>query len=214
MASLQDLQARIESLHGVSTRLDVREFVVDDAARKEIPGAREGLPEQLFIREAEQDLELALYVAPQVMQRLQTDDPEVRLHGGNLDSYCVALEGVSHFVLVVWRASIGRPVSALEMELQAEVDKFVTAWLLLDAQGQARARTHAALSRQLFECFELREDVPTEESDRYHVANRAAQRYCRRLANRYAGDRDTEALTRDVRAFYRSGLAEKLRIAA
>ena len=40
--------------------------------------------------------------------------------------YCTALEGVSHFHYLVWSLARGRNVSLLELELQAEVDKYAT----------------------------------------------------------------------------------------
>ena len=39
---------------------------------------------------------------------------------------CKVIEGLSHFNYVVWRAGCERALSLLELELQAEVDKFVS----------------------------------------------------------------------------------------
>ena len=104
MAVLTDLQRSIESLHDVQSNLDVSEYVVDDDMRRDIPGAREGLPEQLFVSTYEGAVEMALYVAPSIVAQLESDPPHARLHAGNLESFCIALEGVSHFVMVAWRA--------------------------------------------------------------------------------------------------------------
>jgi hypothetical protein len=211
MRVLGRLQTAIEDLHAVETDLDVRAYVVDDETRRSIPGAREGLPEQLFVREAQDGLELALYIDPAVVARLENDRPHRRLHDGNIESFCIALEGVSHFVLLAWRARIGRPISPLELEIQAEVDKFVLAWLLLARQGQRLDRTAPRLARQLFERFELRDAVPPAEASRYETANRVAKEYCRSLALRFGLDRNDRRIRRDVRRYYRRGLAEKMR---
>lgn len=207
------MQRAIEHLHGAPSGLDVRAYVVDDETRREISGAREGIPEQLFVRESEGDLEMALYVAPDVVERLEHDDPFARLHQGNLEPFAVALEGVSHFVLVAWRASRERPVSLLELEIQAEVDKFVVTWFLLSRQGQPLASTAMPLIEQLFESYELHEELTAEESDRYETASRVALRYCYTLVRCYQQHRDLGRVRRSVRHFYRKGLAEKLRAA-
>src|SRR6202030_239021 len=61
--------------------------------------------------------------------------------------YCTALEGVSHFVYSTWRLGRDLPVSLLELETQAEVDKYaVTVFLLADQQGGGYpAQVHARL---------------------------------------------------------------------
>lgn len=207
------LQASIEALHDVETGLDVRDFIIDDSVREGIPGARQGIPEQLFIRETPEAVDLALYIAPDVVAQLEADPPSQRLHGGNLEAYCIALEGVSHFVLYTWRAVQTLQVSALELELQAEVDKFVTAWLLLAEQGAPRDTAAAQLKKQLFERYELRPELEPEEASRYHTATKAAASYCERLVKRYARDPEPRRIYADVRGYYRRGLLEKLRAA-
>ncbi len=213
MAILPELQAVIETLHDVRTDVDVRTFLVDDETRAAIPGGKSGLPEQLFVREDTDGVALGLYIDPEVVSALERDHPERHLHAGNLESYCIALEGISHFVFLIWRTSIGRPVTRLELEIQAEADKFVTAWLLLDRQGQPRHATAEPLLVRLFEAYALRDEVAGDEADRYHTATRTALRYCRSLARRYALDPDSSRVEQAAREFFRQGLADKLRAA-
>jgi len=213
MRILGALQNAIEKLHAVDTFLDVRAYIVGDEVRDCIPGARSGLPEQLFVRDDGDAVEVALYLDPDVLHRLERDHPHRRLHGGNLESYCIALEGISHFVFLVWRARLGRPVSALELEIQAEVDKFVTAWLLLSAQGQSLFAAANMLRRRLFESYGLRSGLSAEETRRYHTANRVARAYCGSLVRRFGRDSESSRIKKDVRTFYRRGLAEKFRAA-
>ncbi len=63
-------------------------------------------------------------------------DPHRALTEDNLADYCTALEGVSHFVYSTWRLERDLPVSLLELETQAEVDKYaVTVFLLAGQKG-------------------------------------------------------------------------------
>jgi len=213
MTMLRRMQRVIERLHGAPSGLDVRAYVVDDAVRAEIPGARIDIPEQLFVRESDEGLELALYIEPRLVSQLERDNPFARLHPGNLEPYAVALEGVSHFVLVAWRAARGRPVSLLELEIQAEIDKFVVSWLLLARQGQPLLATATPLIDRLFANYALHDALDDEESDRYDTANRVARRYCTHLARCYKRHRDFSRVRRSLRGFYRKGLADKLRAA-
>lgn len=210
---LEPIQSTIESLHDVATQMDVRAFVVDPETWEKLPGARRDLPEQLFVTgmNSAEEVGLALYIDPDVMAALRSDDPWECLHGGNLQHFCIALEGVSHFVLLTWRGMAGGSVSPLELELQAEVDKFLSAWLLLGEQGAHWEPAGRLLLRWLFGSYALRESVVGDEADRYVVASRAAESFCRQLVERHARRADTEGLKTDARKFYRRGLTDKLR---
>ena len=210
---LSALQCLIERLHGTSAGLDVRSFLVAEASWRELPGARAGLLEQLFVREGAEGMDLGLYLAPEVVRGLTHDNPQRCLHAGNLELFCIALEGVSHFVLVAWRATIGRPVTPLELEMQAEVDKFVAAWLLLAEQGQPLISSAEPLMRQLFAAYALSSATPTEERERYLVASRVAQRFCLGLAKSFSYDVDGGRIQRAVHRFVRQELCEKRRAA-
>ena len=72
------------------------------------------------------------------LSRLEAADPHRALTENNLADYCTALEGVSHFVYSTWGLERDMPVSLLELETQAEVDKYaITVFLLAAATGGA-----------------------------------------------------------------------------
>jgi hypothetical protein len=210
---LRALQCELEALHAVDTQLDVDAYSIDDEVRKSIPQAIDGLVEQLFVRDEGDALEIALYVAPHVLARLHKDDPRQHLHPGNFEAFCIALEGVSHFVFLAWRADLGRPVTALELELQAEVDKFVVSWLWVLSGRAHPAITADSLLAQLFDGYALHDDVPLEQHERYAVASRAAHNICRRLVQQ-AGDKpQVRTIMQAARLYFRRGLSEKLQAA-
>lgn len=211
MAVLSDLQGLLEGLNAVTTELDVHEYLIDSDTHASIPGAHLDLPEQLFVLEVDDSVELALYIESGVLTHLEGDEPGQSLHNGNLESFCIALEGVSHFIKVVWSAQLGRGISALELEIQAEVDKFLVAADLLQRQGMLRRDAGQALTRLLFEHYEIRDDVPRDEIERYHTASKVARNFCETLLGRYSGDASSHRIVRDARNFYRCGLTEMLR---
>ena len=95
----------------------------------------------------------------------------------------LALEGVSHFHYLCWNASYDKSVTLLELELQAEVDKYVTVLMLLGAQG---SRTDSgAIHQRLFDEIHFRGDLPVEHLTRYQDANYYAAKYCRALSEHY-----------------------------
>jgi len=124
------------------------------------------------------ELALSLYLDPALLQRLAAADPLDRLHGGNVADCLTALEGVSHFLYVVWNASHDRSVTLVELEMQAEVDKFiVTHWLL---RRQVPGHFPLELRRVLFERARIDPNVGSR-AGLYREASGYAGRFCRYL---------------------------------
>jgi len=210
---VRQMQASLEELYDVAIDLDVGEYIVTKDVKAIIPGAIEGIPEQLFIAQHDDEVELALYISPEVINTLNSDAPQRRLHAGNLEDFWIALEGVSHFTFLVWRTQLGRPVSHLELELQAEVDKFIRSWILLSEQGCPIGTSGRALCRALFDSYEVRNDIPAEQVETYRLASTAAERFCRKLTETYTSPRDFKSVRSEARDYYRQGLAQKMRVA-
>ena len=88
----------------------------------------------------------------------------------NLADYCTALEGVSHFHYFVWSAARARNVSLLELELQAEVDKYASALRLTLEQREGRVPRE--LFHRLFDGASFLPHLTDAERRRYEEAHR------------------------------------------
>jgi hypothetical protein len=210
-ATLASLQGALAEIYDLPAIPDVVQYLMTDrAAMRWIDAARDS-DEQLFLAQEEDALALALYIDAQVLERLAQRDPFEALTEHNLADYLTAAEGVSHFVYVAWNAGFDKPVTLLELELQAEVDKYVLcAWLLRD---QGSGRFPRELHRVLFERAHVDAAAAADRVRLYHTASSYAGRFCRRVAAGLA--RGTRGATRDLvaelRRFYRWGNAKKLR---
>jgi hypothetical protein len=200
---LAAVQRGLEALYRVETELCVDDFVIDRATRDALAPAR-APREQLLVAERDGELELALYVDPAVLAELAARDPRRGLDQDNLQAFVLAVEGVSHFVYVAWRARQGRPVSALELELQAEIDKFVACAL---APGGLDV---FELKRRLFERFQLERGMDAGERERYTVANENARAFAGELTDRYLERGAVPEMLAELRRFYRQGIDGKL----
>lgn len=206
---LSRLQRGLETLYRVETHLDVDAFVVDATARGEaLMGGTPRRPrEQLLIRHSYPDsVGLGLFIDGEALENLERHDPARGLHEANFSDFCLALEGVSHFVYVALRAAQDRGVSELELELQAEVDKFVSCVLLVDADGAGSTE----VSRRLYDDVSYHDDLDGDEHDRYRTANDEARRYAGSLERRYLREQRVPDMLGELRTFYRLGLEEKL----
>jgi len=211
---LHGLQSLLGRLYDVELNYDVYDFLVTD--RRALRGltaaedARAG-EEELLLAETADGAGVALYLDPELLRRLEGADPVGALTEGNLADYCTALEGVSHFVYTTWRLDRDLPVSLLELETQAEVDKYaVTVFLLAGQQGGSYP---AQVHPRLFDRVSFDAHLKPDQYHRYRTAHRCAAHYCRRLEHRYVsrGQARIEALVRELRKFYRLGSTAKLR---
>jgi hypothetical protein len=211
---LRELQGMLAGLYDAPAEHDVHDFLITDAAHVAALQGAAGAPptdEQLLVAEDEDGLELSLYVDRAVLERLIERCPLRALSDENLADYCTALEGVSHFHYVVWSAVRARTVSLLELELQAEVDKYANALQLLLAQRGGRFP--GELFERLFDGASFLPTLTPEQRDRYEEAHCYAARFCRRLEERFLRRRQArpEAMVAELRAFYRLGRHAKLR---
>ncbi|HEY2401462.1 MAG TPA: hypothetical protein VGI23_13985, partial [Steroidobacteraceae bacterium] len=160
--------------------------------------------------EGEGEIAMSLYLDPRLLERLDRADPMERLHDGNVADYLTALEGVSHFVYLAWNAGHDKPVSLLELEMQAEVDKYVGSYWLM--RRQLPDRFPAELLRLLFERTRIDPELAAGREGMYREASRYAEMFCRRLERSLRGARgplQAEVLT-ELRRFYRLTNARKV----
>jgi hypothetical protein len=205
---LHGFQDLISSLYALDLAYEVDDFVTTDTdlVRALDAGGRE-LDEKLLIAETDGEADVSLYLDPGVLERLAQSDPLEKLDADNLEDFWTAFEGVSHFTYYAWNAQLEKSVTLLEMELQAEVDKYVATTLLLARQGHRPPR---GLHHWLFEMPRLDERLDGDERDRYRRANRYAGKYCRKLAPVIASGSAGDATRAELRRFYRLSQPSKI----
>jgi hypothetical protein len=192
------IQARLSRLYGIGEAPPVDDFIeASDQADREVL--------VIVDRGAEGEVELSLRL------------PRSAVEGHpSFDQLCQIVEGVSHFLYVVERARRELPATQLELELQAEVDKYV-----LLAHGPALAAgpsrfepERAARIRQtLFDRVRYVDPAGTVTGDRYRFANDLAAGFAARLERRFARHGRFEQMRAALRRFYCAGQAEKIELA-
>jgi hypothetical protein len=127
----------------------------------------------------------------------------VRLTQENVADYWTALEGVSHFLYFAWNAGHDKPVTLLELELQAEIDKYVASYLLLKKQFPDRFPSE--LLHVLFERTRIDSQLAKGREHLYRAATRHAEKFCRRLAQSLKESHSAleNGVLAELRRFYR-----------
>jgi hypothetical protein len=185
------VQAALERVYQLDRVADVGDYLEE---------AEVGERETLLLREADDGtLEVTL--------RLPALEGEA-----GLDTLCQIIEGVSHFVYVVERARLKREATQLEMELQAEVDKWVVLAASVASRGPLDVDRSADLRWRLYERVSFEHDEASERGERYRVANDAAHRFVRRLERDFVGSARFDEMRVELRRFFHVGQEDKLRL--
>lgn len=210
---LRRMQSLLARLYDVNVQHDPEEFLIADREHlSRILGAdaSEVSDEHVFIVDGPDGIRIGLFIDRDVLARLAARDPLRALDEQNLQDFCTALEGVSHFHYLLWCLDRERSVSLLELELQAEVDKYASALMLLTQQraGEFPRTLHATMFDRVSYMPQLEAGV----RERYEAANRHAARFCRDLDDRYLRRRQSrpEAWVSELRKFFRCGHQQKL----
>ena len=190
----------LEALYQPDSGLDPRDHV------RLLDGAIDGAQELLLLRESAGELEVALLLDRALLHRL---DAAALLDDTRLGETLPIVEGLSHLCYLAEAARRNRPVSGLELETQAEVDKLA---LTLLARWPTAHADFDALVERLYRRFSLR-PMSAPMTERYQTANRLALAFSRRLRP-HVHARRLPALRHALREFWHSSMANKHALAS
>jgi hypothetical protein len=212
---LRQLQELIGGIYDVSVTHDVYDFLVTNREHLPLAVRDSASDEELIVAEEHDAVGVSLYLDPALLERLRQSNPMERLNESNVGDYWTALEGVSHFLYFAWNAGHDKPVTLLELELQAEIDKYVASYLLLKRQFPGRFPVE--LLHVLFERTRIDPQLAKGRENLYRAATRHAEKFCRRLAHSLSEARPAAAdsemgsgVLAELRRFYRLTDARKL----
>jgi len=206
---LEKLQQQLNDTYQTEHGHDVRQFLITDQVLAQTLSDSTlltGGDETLLIHEEDDGVSLSLFLEKNMLERLEAANAVEELGSEQLDDLCKVIEGLSHFNYVVWKAERDRPVTLLELELQAEIDKFVSTMQLAKAQNDSELEN--SLFQRLFDSVSFRKDLDNEQAERYRAANEYAARFCRNLRSRLKEGGD--AALNELRQFYRLQFPEKI----
>ncbi|MFN0061030.1 MAG: hypothetical protein ACKVPX_00730 [Myxococcaceae bacterium] len=204
---MQRVQRHLEAIYGLDEGFQAADFVVDDETAMSLGATGRAAEELLMAHAPDGSIEVALFFSQTLREALEScvDAPE-RLTAEALGAFCQLTEGVSHFLYLGHVTDAGRSLSLLEMETQAEVDKFATCVLMRWQSGRGAEELH----HRLFESVDYVSGLSANERWRYREANRVSGAYCRGLL-RHVRARRLDRFLSDLRYAYRLGAHAKLR---
>ncbi|MGI9286202.1 MAG: hypothetical protein ACR2P1_12510 [Pseudomonadales bacterium] len=206
---ISELQNHLSDIYKVDPGYDVADFLITDPR---VAGALGGdgllanTEETVLLQEDSDGLAISVFLDSELLTRLQAHDPLRLLTANQLKDLWTVLEGISHFSYLAWSARKNRRVSLLELEMQAEIDKFVSALFL--AVDQEDSELVDNMHHRLFDEIDFHNDLDDDQRERYAVANAYAARFCHGLRNRIANDSDLGL--QELRRYYRMSQCDKI----
>jgi hypothetical protein len=192
------IQAELSAFYGLDEAPAVDDFIeLCDEGR-----------EVLLVRDLDGEIELLLRLPRRALE------PGRR---PSFDDLCQVVEGVSHFLYMAERARRELPATELELELQAEIDKYVIfahgAGLTVDGRRRRSLEAAARIRARLYEQVTYLCPEGTERGERYRLANGLAARLAGRLEASFARHGRFEQMRAMLRRFYDAGQTEKIELA-
>ena len=206
---LAQLQDHLTRIYRADPGYNVNDFLITDPTIAGIIGDGSLIPdteESLLLQEDKDGLALSLFLDHAMLTRLRNANPLLELKVNQLNDLWTVLEGISHFNYIAWRARKNRGISLLELEMQAEIDKFVSTFFL--ALSQEDCDFSVKLHGWLFDKVKFNPRLSREQRERYTTANNYAARFCYGLRKRLA--RDSREGLHELRYFYRLSQPDKI----
>jgi hypothetical protein len=209
--TLRVLQQQLEHIYEFTNPYNIESFVITDVelARLLDTSVRaRDIPEKLLLQQRGDDLDISLYLDQALVERLRAHNLHEQLRTQHLADFWTVVEGISHFSYLIFNARYKRSITLFEMELQAEVDKYVSAAALFARQNTGRIPED--LHSTLFANPRFDETLDTTEYERYRLANEYAGIYCAALHDHFISNKSNRLATNEIRRFYRLLHSQKI----
>ena len=214
---LEAVRGLLERTYRMRTSVaDLGSFVIGDLGYRELYGSEHSALDvgsaagaslaKTLVRETVGGTAVCVYFPDSLIRCLEDFPPQHGLGAQNLDAFATFVEEIDHLLVIAERTLERRPVSLFELELHANVSKYlVLARFLAGSRDGLEAAKRLWLRHRLFEGIRFCDEDPAVR-DRY----RDAARWAQRLLHGLSSLRSTERIAA-LRQFHTSSLSEQLR---
>ncbi len=210
---LHHFQHTLVRINDLGSLPQVGDFLTCEEKAAAWVGAETHRGEVLIVHSApDTDVEVGLFLAPSLIESFaRWSEAPFPCAAERWRHVGAVIEGLSHFNLLCHAAAFERPLTQLELEIQADIDRFsLLAWLLHSRNERAFMRHNPAeLWAFLFDAPNLRDAPGSVEWKRYRTAFRCSRALTRAMLPLLAAER-WQAFLQRLRSLYRLPLAAKL----
>ncbi len=213
---IKELQRKIEKTYALDTGItNIEQYIIGDKGYKEFY-AKEEISTvvksysgaKVLIRDTEDALKVSIYYPDELIRKLESNDPRLGLHDDNIDLCASFVEELDHFLFIAQNYKQNRPFSLLELELQANVTKYLVLKYFIALQNRSIKLSKFDKEYIRYHLFYKRKyDIEdTAERKRYEDAGKFGMMYIKHIDLLPQEDR-----LRDLRQFSRMTCPSKIR---
>ncbi len=213
---IKELQRKIEKTYALNTGItNIEQYIIGDKGYEEFY-AKEKIRTvvnsysgaKVLIRDAGETLKVSIYYPDELIRELESNDPRLGLHDGNVDLCASFVEELDHFLFIAQNYKQNRPFSLLELELQANVTKYLVLKYFIALQNKSIKLSNFDKEYIRYHLFYKRKyDIEdTSERKRYEDAGKFGMMYTKHIDLLPHEDR-----LRDLRQFSRMTCPSKIR---
>ncbi|ODS31898.1 MAG: hypothetical protein SCARUB_02978 [Candidatus Scalindua rubra] len=213
---IKELQRKIEKTYALDTGItNIEQYIIGDRGYRELYAKEEirtvvnsHSGAKVFIRDAGHALKVNIYYPDELIRELENNDPRLGLHDDNIDVCASFIEELDHFLFIAQNYKLNRPFSLLELELQANVTKYLVLKYFIALQNKSIKLSKFDKEYIRYHLFYKRKyDIEdTSERKRYEDAGTFGMLY-----TKYIDLLPQEDRLRDLRQFSRMTCPSKIR---
>lgn len=168
LSSYYGFKMKTSALHHILSEVDLQEW-------QDKPIAITNNQANVLLIEEPQELFIGIHFNKSIKDAISKQSPENLLNQKNLGYFITLVEEISHFHLIVNRASQNRHTTHLELEWQGEIDKLLISALYLYKQFQ---NPHIY---QLFKIIYEDSIITSKNQKLYYLATRYAAKFWKQV---------------------------------
>jgi hypothetical protein len=213
---IKELQRKIEKTYALDTGItNIEQYIIGDKGYKEfyakekiVTVVKSCSGAKVLIRDAGDTLKVSIYYPDELIRELEDNDPRLGLHDGNVDLCASFVEELDHFLFIAQNFKQHRPFSLLELELQANVTKYLILKYFVALQNKSLKLSKFDKEYIRYHLFYKRKyDIEdASERKRYEDAGKFGMIY-----TKYIDLLPQEDRLRDLRQFSRMTCPSKIR---
>lgn len=194
------LQGELQQIYEIYTDEKISDYINSSSLLTKEYCAQSNINETVLLLERDDCIDISVIFNEHIIELLEHN----KLSKFNLESFCYLLEGISHFLYLVHNCHHDKKVTMIEMELQAEIDKFI--YLSMLNHSMDKNDLHALL----FSDITYVSSLSTECKQRYETANFYAAKYTHYILRNFHASNINSSLKKELRRFYRMTLQDKM----
>ena len=213
---IKELQKKIEKTYALDTGItNIEQYIIGDKGYEEFYAKEEirtvvnsHSGAKVLLRNAGDTLKVSIYYPDALIRELEDNDPRLGIHDENIDLCASFVEELDHFLFIAQNYKSNRPFSLLELELQANVTKYLVLKYFVALQNRSLKLSEfdrEYIKHHLF--YKRNFDVEdTSERKRYEDAGKFGMMY-----TEYIDRLPQEDRLRDLRQFSRMTCPSKIK---